>query len=103
MNKVTFYIPSRTKEGKFIYATQKDIAGYVAGIFAVKFGGSTVIEGTGYYEDSRKNMVVEPVKLVYSFYNDVEADYFERIATTIKKAMRQESFMFEINGEPRFL
>jgi uncharacterized protein YcgL (UPF0745 family) len=100
--KVTFYIPSRTTEGKYIYATQKDFTEMLAGELAVKFGGATVTESMGYWIDDKKRLVREKIMLVYSFVDEDTLGnraFFQTWADHLKRAMKQQSILYTISND----
>jgi len=96
-DKVVFYIPSESN-GQSINNTR--VLHYVTKKLADRFGGCTVTDGVGYWENGQGELISESVKLVYAFGNFQKGidSLFLLLANWIKEQLRQESVAYEINN-----
>ena len=97
-DKVVFYIPSES-DGQSINNTQ--VLRSVAMKLSRLFGGCTVTDGVGYWENGQKELISESVKLVYAFGNFSHYHshgLFLSIALDVKELLHQESIAYEINN-----
>ena len=96
-DKVVFYIPSESN-GQSI--NNSAVLHYVAKKLSERFGGCTVTDGVGYWENGQGELVSENVKLVYAFgnfKNGIES-LFLLLANWIKEQLDQEAVAYEINN-----
>ena len=97
-DKVVFYIPSESN-GQSI--NNSAVLHYVTKKLADRFGGCTVTDGVGYWENGQKELISESVKLVYAFGNFSHYHshgLFLSIALDVKELLHQESIAYEINN-----
>ena len=97
-DKVVFYFPSESN-GQSINNTQ--VLRSVAMKLSRFFGGCTVTDGVGYWENGQKELISESVKLVYAFGNFSHYHshgLFLSIALDVKELLHQESVAYEINN-----
>ena len=77
MQKVEFYIPSKSKSGIDYTDLQSKIAFEVAERLTDLFGGASMREEYGFYKNNDGKLVTEKILVVYSYFpNDFSTPVF---------------------------
>lgn len=105
MQKVEFYIPSRSKSGIDLTDLQTYESNAIAEKLTNMYGGASMREEIGFYKDKHGYLVTEKILVVYSYFEptEVSTGALTYLAKEIKKSMMQESFMLVIDNNPIFL
>lgn len=102
--KVAVYVPSTFNINESI-----DNSFYVHEVlkeFSEIFGGATAISADGAWVSSKKGLVLEENKIIYSFCEKLTNETVDKILDIcqwLKKEMEQEAISLEINGKLYFI
>ena len=101
-SRVAIYVPGTVDVDKTDAGAAERMTARVARDLSDLFGGATITDGRGAWVSDVAGLVMENVRIVYSFSTadaiTKHIDEIERIIETVKTEMRQEAVSVEIDG-----
>ena len=98
-NSVAVYVPNTTGS---LLTDNSVYTQAIAAIFSRLFGGATVAESVGYWQDDTGKLIQEPVSIVKSFSDSLTIESHSLqlaiIANYLKTVLRQEAISVEIDN-----
>ena len=107
-SKIEMYVPTVDGDGQ---ALPLEIAyrwrDHVAHTFTELFGGCTCVQASGYYRNTKGNVIMEDVNVVYSYTEKEQADLSHRrvieLAKRLCAGLRQECVLVVYDGKAEFV
>jgi hypothetical protein len=105
-NKIELYVPmGNVPRGEVPPREVLQAAHKVVGKMVAAFGGATVVNAVGYWQDAHGRMVVDDIKVIGSYTDWAVSSLWELArleSVSLAKTLNQDSVAAVVNGEMRF-
>lgn len=107
-SRIEIYVPTVDGDGQVLpLEISYRWRDHVAYTLTEWFGGCTCLQAMGYYRNSKANIVMEQVEILYSYTSDKlateHADSIRELAKRICVGLRQECVLIVNNGTVEFV
>jgi len=99
-NKISIYVPSRQKSGKYVYHRARIIRD-TERMLSQMFGGCTTMDVQGAYCLESGEIQHERVKIAYAYAEKLSRGVLKKVrayCAQLKRDCNQESIALEVNG-----